>query len=551
MKLSAEALAAASRPVKPWQDGVSYDLPGAPVSPAIKSAFDGRMATAEAERIGGEKTAKMAKWRADCARAARFGIKPIPRLADTETTGELPYHEERRLEESQLIESLTYKRESDYVEHSANTAGHILPADKYAESLQRRFVRWDQSTKLAAALIEGGARQAESRKNAPCIITLCTRKVIELPILPRVNFLPEVAAMRRSPMLAEVEAYAAAPGHEWDRMATFTEGPRCPLPELRERTQAFTRKISRLNSEKWFKPRASIPFRALEFGTPKLLPSAGYEFTLHIHAHTILHLRRFMAPKKWRKFCRKISAFMGARWDGGRPIENAREMVKYPVKPADLETMLALGGPSAICAFYTATKGLRLVETLGDLRRSRSSIKNTKRKRVKERNAQGEWLPAVRRSWNSQGRSVTKHAQRAKRASVELRAASVEAIDSARGFCNLPEVRKLAPKMLNRIVARLAPAPFASQVYEPAAFVWNFTGDLDAICGHRSVARVVEVCTPKVEESLRRLARNAGRAAPAHNSPHQSHNCPDHICEFPAPDPQKAAFRHHLEAIAT
>lgn len=511
-----------------------------------------RLRAEEADRQH-EQTKKWQEWKAALAEAARvkkFGPpKPFPRLADQTDGSEywaIPSDQDKpHYREHVLVEELTEKRESDYVEHCMNTAGFIMPADSYQKSLKRRFTRFDQSTRLSLALVEGGARQPECRKNAPSICTFISRKEIKLPIIPRVNFLPESAASRRAPMLKEVEHFAAR--HPLARMSTFTAGQRCPTPEIRERTSAFTRKLSRLNSERWFKHYAAILFRAVEFGTPKICPKS-FQWLWHIHAHTILKPHRFHKRKKWQKFCGKVAVFMGAHWDCGRPIDDAREVVKYPVKPADLEKVLSsVGGVSTICELYRQTLKMRLVETLGSLRAARQSLKNTKRHRLKERNAEGEWLPATRRKWNSHGRSVTKAAIRAKRkqkaAVVEFR----EGMDNLAGYCALPEPTPAAPKMINRIVARLAPAPFASRVYEPAAFVWNFDGNWDAILGHHCVQRAVEAVRPQVELSLELLAAAERRATGADNSSHQSRNCPEPFLEFPPPDPLKL----HLAALAT
>ncbi len=502
------------------------------------------------------KAEKLREWKRAVAEAAHIkqhGPRPpFPRLADTWDGAGDEYwtapNDHQHARESAIIDGLNVKRESDYVEHCMNTAGFIMPEAPYQKSLRRRFVRYDQSVRLALILVKGGARRPESRRNAPSILTLVSRQEIKLPIIPRVNFLPETAASRRSPMLKEVETHLER--NRYARMATFSIGKRTPLLRVRETHSRLTRKLSKLNAEPWFKAIATIVFRAVEYGTPKLCALTA-DITLHVHAHTIFQPHRFVPPKKWRKFCKRVSRYIGAHWDAGRPVENPRELVKYPVKPADLEKMHALGGDEAVCEFYRQTVGLRMVETLGALRVQRSSLKNTKRRRVKERNADGDWIPATRRSWNSQGRSVTKAAQRAKRGKTAATAKFRAGMETLQGFCHLPEPTPAAPKMLNRIVARLAPAPFASRVYEPAAFVWNFDGNWDAITSHRCVARVVEAVRPQVEESLKKLARAKQRASGAHNSPHQSHNCPAEQNDFGLLNAPPDPFRRHLEAVST
>lgn len=521
-------------------------------TPAQWADWDARIDKEMAERAYAEKRrAYEERLAAALATKARGGAPPPNpwRLSDNDIDfeGLLPTlpNDSHLARESALVAGLCEKRESDYVEHCLNTAGHILPVKVFQDSLRRRFVRFDQSTRLNLALIEGGARKPEPRRNAPAICTLVTRQHIPLPVLARVNFFPEQAAARRSSMLKEVETYAAR--NPLARMSTFTRGQRVPLPMLREETGHFTRKLSRLNAEPWFRHYAEIVFRAVEFGTLKL-SALSAEWTAHIHAHTILKPHRYHHPKKWRKFCGKVARYMGAHWDCGRPIEDAREVVKYPVKPADLEHVLAVGGVAPICELYRQTLGMRMVETLGRLRSQRQSVKNTKRKRLKERNAEGEWLPVTRRCWNSQGRSRTKAAIRAARAVQEKKAELRAGLQMLAGRCELPEETPLAPKMINRIVARLAPAPFATRVYEPAVFVWNFTGDWEAITGHKCVARVVAAVTPQVSRALKAAQREDGEAG--HHRPHQSHNCPAAEVGLGLVNAPPDPFRRHLEAVS-
>jgi hypothetical protein len=521
-------------------------------APALNREIHLRVEEYDRNRIKAEKHRQWKSAVSEAARIKKHGPRPpFPRLADTWDGDGDEYWaaptDHHHFRESAIIDGLNVKRESDYVEHCMNTAGFIMPDAPYKKSLRRRFVRYDQSVRLAMILVNGGARKPECRRNAPSILTLVSRQEIKLPIIPRVNFLPETAASRRSPMLKEVETHLER--NRYARMATFSIGKRTPLNRVRETHKRLTRKLSKLNAELWFKAVAAIVFRAVEYGTPKLCVLTA-DITLHVHAHTIFQPHRFVAPKKWRKFCKRVSRYIGAHWDAGRPVDNPRELVKYPVKPADLEKMHELGGDAAVCEFYRQTIGLRMVETLGSLRVQRSSMKNTKRRRVKERNADG-WIPATRRSWNSRGRSVTKAAIRAKRKQTATTAEFRAGMEQMQGFCHLPEPTPAAPKMLNRIVARLAPAPFASRVYEPAAFVWNFDGNWDAITSHRCVARVIAAVRPQVEESLKRVARERQRATGPHNSSHQSRNCPDGENEIGLLNSPPDPFRRHLEAIST
>lgn len=459
--------------------------------------------------------------------------------------------------EVEAIEEIEAERVSDYHAHVINRAGFGMDSEEWAESVKRRWERFQQGRELAASLERTGiiADYAGSNRPRPFIVCPISRRAIALPMLRRVNFFPEQAASRRAEMLGEVETWLAKPGNRWARMGTFTAGKRVPTSEIRETHSALTRRLSKMAAAKWFREVATLVFRAVEFGTPKLeILANGPEWTWHIHAHTIFRPHRRLNRNEWAEFCRRVARYMKAHWDAGRPVEKARELVKYPVKPCDLETLREIGGDMEVRKFFDATLKLRITETLGTLRDQRAALRIEKRKRCKERTRNGDWVRTVRRDWNKRGRVQTREEIRAaRRHADEIREAAKiarEALQNLAGQCALPHedggTRNCAP-MRNRIVARLSPAAYVAPVFEPGFYVWNFDGNFDAIAQHPAVAPALEAVRDYTAFQLETAARREA----AHNRSHQSRNCPADVDALDLihapPDP----LRHHLEALCT
>jgi len=451
--------------------------------------------------------------------------------------------------ESTVIAGLGAARESDYVEHVANTAGYIMGADEFKRSHSRRWERYQQTVDLAASLERTGIRclyTGDKTRPAPSIVCPLSRTVIRLPSIRRVNFFPETAAASRAQLLRNVEHYLER--HPFSRMATFTSGKRVLTKEIRRRHGALKRKLSRLASQPWFKARAELVFVALEYGTPELSPCGDYLW--HVHAHTVFRPRHYQPPKRWAKFCKKISRFVGARWDAGEQVQNPRELVKYPFKPRDLTKLLEVGRDDVVRELFDQTLKLRMAETLGSLREQRRSVTNTKRRRLKEQTSSGDWVTTTRRDWNRSGRSITRHAARLAAQAQRARKKRRDELDALRPEAHAADGSG-APQMLNRIVARLAPAPYASRVYEPAFYVWNFNGDFDAIARHLSARRALEVAKPRVDLARELLAEEFRQAAAGgHNSTHQSGNCPVRQIDFPGLNGPPGRFARQLEAVS-
>lgn len=123
---------------------------------------------------------------------------------------------------------------------------------------------------------------------------------------------------------------------------------------------------------------ASFVFRATEFG--EVAPS-GDDLSFHPHAHALLKLDRYLDKQTWTKLLSKVRAYFGAySQDNGR-IRNPRELVKYCVKPSDLEHLDA----SQLVLLFRASQGLRLCESLQGFRKLRGRLRSDKMKVVQRK----------------------------------------------------------------------------------------------------------------------------------------------------------------------
>ena len=123
---------------------------------------------------------------------------------------------------------------------------------------------------------------------------------------------------------------------------------------------------------------ARFVFRATEFG--EVAPD-GDDLSFHPHCHALLVLDKCLQREVWSKTLERIQAYFGAySQDNGR-IRNPRELVKYCVKPSDLEQLTA----DQIALLFRSTQGLRLCESLQDFRKLRGHIRQEKLKVIQRK----------------------------------------------------------------------------------------------------------------------------------------------------------------------
>lgn len=494
-----------------------------------------------------------------------------------------------------------YQAEADYVDVCDNLTGNIVPDEVVNKSRERRALQDASTVSLAKALEERplppvtGARcpdcrlalrppakfyHGENWENRCTVIGAFSGAVLPLPPVRRVSFFPSQAASQRSKMLRDVEDFLGL--HPTTaRMFTITNGPRVPIHPvtLREDVKGFHRWLSKMAANPSFKAFGlKMQWRATEFGEPKWEEESG-QLTLHLHAHVLVTEPVGISKKRRAKLRKKLWKVFRVHWDDAGTIENAREFVKYPVKDSDLETIKRLGGPGALVDFYDAIRGLHIVQPLGDLKLIRAERRAVGKRIYALSGADGRYL-TERFDVNAQKRPLS--ARKDGRERYLKRALWVTLMRNATAYARIKrgdsgaaplgqtggwgaesggseaesegepggsepdataqpggkKAEKEPLRIVNRVIARLAPAPYGGAVCEPAVVVWGFNGNTWAVMQHPLVKRIRErhraaYADAQHARALTRECAQADALAPmtralraARQGSQRSNNCP-------------------------
>lgn len=371
------------------------------------------------------------------------------------------------------------RAEGRYIAFAKKHTGRPGDAEALGEAKQRRFDMEIQSHIIADKLQRAGIKAYRDTPFTMFRYAVHSRTLEEIPAFASTNFIPMSACGSRKRVLREVMDYMAR--QPYARFATFTNGERCHVGELRGRIQALSRKISKLNAEKWFKAVAEVILRSMEVGTletraTKDLIDLGGELprdeqgrvTYHPHAHVLYTPRKRISKKRWKKFLKRVRRFMGGKhWDDSGLIKEAREAVKYCSKPGEVAKL----PQDETVALYNALKGLHLIETLGSLRATAERRRERYRTLVNEPTHDGPVLKEME-DWN----------RRLPQKKDKMR----EDMEAA---------RKLAEKEAGEgymfLVSRTVPMPVAYDIAEPVVILCGRTFDENAVRIMPAVAELI------------------------------------------------------------
>lgn len=350
---------------------------------------------------------------------------------------------------------LTFQ-EKLYIETNIEEIGRSHCIETWEDNAEKRKYLADQTKQIAIKLDQGYTThglgwkhqvRVEPYQNQDLhLMGLHSKQFQKLESYRNIIFLPSVAQKNRAPKVKEMQLFLKH--HQNCRMWTFTAGPRCNLSQLQANVQWMHRKLSKLNDQPFMKKLgARFVFRSTEFG--ELGEIGNHDVSLHPHMHALMELERYLRPDDWSYLLARIRAFWGVYCKDCGKIRNSRELVKYCVKPGDLDGL----NNEQLVKLYQVTDGLRLWETLQSFRKMRRSIREEKQKVVIRK---GE--PKLVPNWN-RGASKTPEERQVQRQASALRAISRQ---SARP----------TPK----IVAWCSPAPVFTHVSEPLFLVHGIDG---------------------------------------------------------------------------
>jgi hypothetical protein len=275
---------------------------------------------------------------------------------------------------------------SIYPKIASELSGQIGNFDNWQKGQAYHVKLLDQSYEIADKLESVGISSYVDQDLT--LFGLHSRSYKKLPNFRNINFIPYVARKNRNKQSKELELFLQRNPNA--RMFTLTSGTRTDLDGLAHRVKWLHRKISRSNCCRFMKEAgARFVFRATEFG--ELAENGSNDLSVHPHCHAVLVLEKKLTRTNWSKFLKRIHAHFGTYLQDNGKIKNARELVKYCVKPSDLDDLNA----RQLKKLYESSKGLRLCEALRDFRKLRGQIRTDKMKVIRRK----DFLTLVP-SWN-------------------------------------------------------------------------------------------------------------------------------------------------------
>lgn len=377
--------------------------------------------------------------------------------------------------------------EADFRELCRSETGRVLSAEVAAEKWARLETQVRQTERLCDALETAGmpmrfadtpeesARTGRAYRPAVWIVPAAEpTRAVKFPNVRRVNFFPTQAATRRAPMLRALRYVLQ--GQPWARMMTLTSGtrwrPDASLDHLGDGYRSARKAWSEIVKHRWFRRHARPLFLGVEFGEPVQDPTVALgPWHLHIHGHLLFVPAGRFSRDQWERFERWVRLRLTAQFCGetGRKrrricwrcsethakdngiIRDAAEVCKYPVKPADLETLLSDAGPGAIRAFYEATVGARVATPLGEVRELRNRMARAcPPQRFVTRSTPEGSVVSIVANWNRQSRDPFAQAEKTRRRSAFRRAKSEKAV-AARSRRDARHAKRLFLRLANRL----------------------------------------------------------------------------------------------------
>ena len=227
-----------------------------------------------------------------------------------------------------------------------------------------------------SAIIEKmvGAGIDLSRPSDNVMIDLVTLDLKKVEGCRACRFLPAVAKKERSDYLTSLEAFMSDPRMKSARYGVITMGTpvRAFNRHLRRMLIQFHRKISRWASLAKRRFGMEMIIRSTEFtrDSAEARGMFGQEPSYHFHTN-VIYVPNAYDAENFSAFLAWTWEFFGSHWrDCGR-VKDVREIVKYMVKPGDLDD--ACG--QELVWLYLETQKLKIVQALGAFAGYRRSLK--------------------------------------------------------------------------------------------------------------------------------------------------------------------------------
>ena len=355
---------------------------------------------------------------------------------------------------------LTFQ-EKQYVDLAATLSNQAYDIDLWEkQGAQQRHLE-EQSKQVAEKLYEGyrhyglGWSRIVSvnpyRSTDLYLLGLFSKGVKKMDNYRNISFIPVKGRQQRNKLSKELHLFFH--NNPFTRAWLFTD-KRTTIIHLRTVIQKMHRKLSKLNAKDWMKKYgARFVFRTTELG--EIFPIGESDISVHPHMHALMVLDKKLTKEQFITLNKLIQNFWGAYSRDSGKIRNTRELVKYVVKPNDLDGLSS----QQIVKLYEAQNGLHLVQPLQDLRKNRKSIRENNQKVIVRKG-----IPKIVPNWNG---SITKQKRQPDRF-VEY----VEMLEDRRKADTLADSGRATPQ----VVAWCTPSPIFTPVSEPVFMVYGLDG---------------------------------------------------------------------------
>ena len=358
----------------------------------------------------------------------------------------------------------------------AHRTGKEVDPDGWLTARARNETLRRQTKRLAEALEREGI---SAYRNGPVtsLVGLVTGESVELTSYRSIRFLPLVAQRERREFvnqyihLAETDHKVGA----FARYLVFTNDQPIPVGgDLRGAMDVHFSEIVELGVMLKDEFGIEILLRATEMPIAERECEVPDEYgeiisqilrAAHLHSNLSVLPTRYLGPNGWAQVLRRIhEMFPGRQIQDCGKVEDARELIKYSVKPTDLEN----AEDAEIAWLYSETSRAHIVQPFNRFRALRASLKRRRLKVIAnpEKSEEGvvqTVIPVVKeeRKVVERDRSVQSDADE-------------ETVDYEGKECEEPEGK---PKAY--LLGTTTPQPLFSPFLEPCILIQNYGEDLD------------------------------------------------------------------------